>query len=403
MGVSNPALPGGPSAAARFLAKLDENLSDASIVVAGDSTGDATTEWVYLMAQTLASRYPTHTVTYRAWNGSTAYGAPTTIQTGTGARTLHVYNGSAAGTNADRYMGSAFEAHVVAPNPDLVFVSHGHNELSGHPSKRFRVRLMALCETVLSALPFAGIVLVGQNPQSGNDLMAPLVEEARNYAALRGFGFVDVHRAFKERGDFSPLMADAVHPNAAGEAAWHDETVKLFRYDRGAPLPAQGVSSLAEPAQNLLANGDFSQFATGAFTGWTGTNVTQAVDTTNFETGTQAARLTSATGAQAYLAQNVSRFRELRGQWATLAVRMRIASGQPNATGQMHLIDNASLELSREPAARDGFFWAVLHKRVDPAATSLSVRIYANVSTPVSELVADRAVLCRGVLPRDAF
>lgn len=393
-------------AARNTLNKLRRNSSDVNVLVIGDSTGDSAGEWVDLLSQTFAAKFPAYTVTYRTWSGS-AYNAPTTVQVGTGAQTLAFYNASVSGTTVDRYFGAEFEAAYVTPNPDLIFVSHGHNEMSGHPAKRYRHRLIATCEMLLQANPLSSIVLIGQNPQSANNTQASFVDEVQNVSRLRGYGFVDVHQAFVEAGK-AAYLADTLHPNAAGSQLWHD-TVSRAIFPSGwtptttYPEPgAQPVSSLAHSTQNLLTNADFSSFATGTATGWTNTNVTLTTDATNYETGTYSLKITSATGAQAYIQQNVSNVRELRGQWLTFAVRMRVATGQPNATGQLHLFDNVTTELSREPFARDGFFWKTLSLRVGFAATSLSVRIFSNVGTPVSELLVDRVALVKGILPRDS-
>jgi lysophospholipase L1-like esterase len=59
----------------------------AAIQVQGDSTGNATDEWPYLLADWAADRHPTAHVRYKVWNDTAqAYGAWTTIQSGAGER-----------------------------------------------------------------------------------------------------------------------------------------------------------------------------------------------------------------------------------------------------------------------------------------------------------------------------
>ena len=61
---------------------LDAGLSTA-ISVLGDSTGNGTDEWVYLLSQKLAAAYPAHTVQYHMFSDAAqSYGAPTVIQSG---------------------------------------------------------------------------------------------------------------------------------------------------------------------------------------------------------------------------------------------------------------------------------------------------------------------------------
>lgn len=57
----------------------------SALVVAGDSTGNETTEFVYLTGQALATQYPALRVVYSLFDDATKeYGAPTVIQAGSG-------------------------------------------------------------------------------------------------------------------------------------------------------------------------------------------------------------------------------------------------------------------------------------------------------------------------------
>jgi lysophospholipase L1-like esterase len=74
-----------PSVFDPLRASLDAGES-AVMSVLGDSTGNATNEWVYLFADWLADRYPGHTVRHRLWNiGTLKWDTPTQLQTGAGA------------------------------------------------------------------------------------------------------------------------------------------------------------------------------------------------------------------------------------------------------------------------------------------------------------------------------
>jgi lysophospholipase L1-like esterase len=56
--------------------------SSVGLQVIGDSTGNETGEWVYLLGQSLAARYPSVGVRHRLWNDATQrYDAPAVIQT----------------------------------------------------------------------------------------------------------------------------------------------------------------------------------------------------------------------------------------------------------------------------------------------------------------------------------
>lgn len=83
-----------------------------AVQVLGDSTGDATNEWVYLLGQSLATAHPEYTVQYRAWDDTAQdYLAPTTIQTGTAGPLAMVV---ASGTQTRRLAGSV-SPHISGP------------------------------------------------------------------------------------------------------------------------------------------------------------------------------------------------------------------------------------------------------------------------------------------------
>ena len=134
---------------------------DAVLTILGDSTGNETTEWVYLVTQWLATRYPKYTVTYRLYNDvSKTYDAVVTIQTGSVPRTLSVYNGSVSGTDA-AYSVTNFATQVPVA-PTLFIINFSHN---GGGSTDYRPVMYALTRLINDEHPQAGIVLTAQNPQ----------------------------------------------------------------------------------------------------------------------------------------------------------------------------------------------------------------------------------------------
>ena len=74
---------------------LTDATRPCAVQVLGDSTGDGTTDWPYRVAQSLAARYPGHSVVHRLWNDTTQdFDAPTVIQTGTaGVRYMDLTSG----------------------------------------------------------------------------------------------------------------------------------------------------------------------------------------------------------------------------------------------------------------------------------------------------------------------
>lgn len=97
--------------AAAIHAALKANRS-CGIAVVGDSTGNGTDEWVYLLGQHIAAQAPGHKVVHRVWSGS-AWTSTTIQDPGNGERR---YNHPASG-GLSGYFGAADLVHV---GPDLV-------------------------------------------------------------------------------------------------------------------------------------------------------------------------------------------------------------------------------------------------------------------------------------------
>lgn len=134
----------------------------------GDSTGVGSVAWVQLLVNTVAPSWPTHTVKYRDWNTS-SYNSPTTIQTGSGARTIDFYNASVASTNTYHPLDQYFDTRVASLQPHLVIVNHGHNEGTSSTNRDVvAASMINLCESITARCPTADLIIVGQNPETNN-------------------------------------------------------------------------------------------------------------------------------------------------------------------------------------------------------------------------------------------
>lgn len=209
------------TAAAGFRAKVAAGASDVDLAVIGDSTGDATTEWVYRLGQRLAARHRTHSVRYRLWNTTThAWSGWTTVQTGTGARTISIHNMSMAGWS-EVHWATELPAAAAGVTPDLAFVSLGHNSTTG---SSFTTTYGAFVAQVAAGWPAAALVLIAQNPGTvtpadQNDRRTRIIAVATG----GGWGWVDVFTLF---GGLSPITSpqtyysDTVHPGPIGSSRW---------------------------------------------------------------------------------------------------------------------------------------------------------------------------------------
>lgn len=216
--------------AAKLATKLEQGLENAVVAVVGDSTGNANDEWVYLLAQSLAARYPAYTVTHRLWNdGTQAYDAATIIQTGTGAFTLDVYNASTPG-KGPQYSTPRLALQLPV-EPDLIFINYGHN-LSFPAAEFMSVYYRPLMDAIDIRWPSARIICSSQNKRvapAANLTLHPLyMARIKDLCAERGYGYLPVWEAF-DAGDATALNdPDGFHPNDDGSILWGNIAASLF-------------------------------------------------------------------------------------------------------------------------------------------------------------------------------
>lgn len=405
------------SAACMVLQKLQYNHENANIVVLGDSTGNETYEWVYLLAQKLGELYPTHTVNYRLWDNTTkSYGTPVTIRNGTGGNVLNIWNASVSGQNLYYPLQYNFKEQVIIPNPDLVIISHGHNEGNLTTTLEVdnqRTRYFLLTQQITNFIPNVPIMLIAQNPQVGNTVQKKRVPIIAKVASIGGYGFVNVHDTFLKIPNWeSTLMGDSVHPSIEGSKVWLNEVMKQFNYVDGLmPLP-QPPSSFSSPVKNLLFNGDFRSFdGTAVPNGWDPIGFTQSLskDTTNFETKGYGVKMKSGAGSAVGLVQYVNVYNTdfpldfYKGKYITLAARLRKPTGQPSTTGRVALYDGVQTFTSERIYDGDGkFYWDCATMKISENATTIRAYIYGDTATTGNmEATVDRAVLTFGILPKD--
>lgn len=237
------------------------------LTILGDSTGNETFEWVYLTAQWLAAKYPAYTVTHRLWNDTNQnYDAATTIQTGTGSKTLAIYNASTPGKYSDYSL--PILAAQIPVTPHAVIISYGYNSTA----TTARTAQYPLVRAIRESFPFAAIVVTAQASRisSDSDYANNLLRQQSNIdlAASEGLGLINVLQAFLDNPTYAAdwLQGDGLHPNTAGMLVWRDEVIKQFR-DDAASLPlgprSDNSSQLWIPAsQFVLKSGSPSRVDT---------------------------------------------------------------------------------------------------------------------------------------------
>lgn len=418
----------GPAATAantqRFLTKLYRGVEDVSVLHLGTSLGNESIEYVNLTWTQFAPRFPAYTFILHGWDetGGAAYdtgssaGTPLTIQTGTGSKTVNIWRCCAAGMRTDYTLGSRWQAAVLDPNPDLIFVEHGKNEgnsVAATPNM-WRGQYLALTEALTQALPYAGLVCILEPLNTADNDMALKNRVYEEIAQLRGYGVVNAHDAFLATGNPNAYMkSDGIHPTTSADAPAPngsqliaDTILAALSLDiKGGAVHSQQQSALSLSSEQLLPNGDFAAFSGAAPDGFTLVGATASKDTRGgyFESKNGYALRLQATGAsQSYIRGDVP-YAHLKGKWITLSVRMRVPAGAAGTSGRISISDGVSSATSSAALAhaRDGFHWKILTFKVGSAPAYLRPIVYGDSAANASaDVTIDRIDVVEGVLPR---
>ena len=297
-----------PASLAKMYRKLDQAESaNANLLVLGDSTGNATDEWPYLLAVKIAAAYPNHTVKWALWVDATKnfpVGDTATIQTGTNGLAITIWNVSVSGEvvgyaqNNHTTIRSGLSAGGALP-PDVIFFNYGHN--SPQLGADYRAIQIEAINLYTNFYPSAAIVQIAQNPRATSD---PSYANDQNKQAVisqmaldEGHVLVDVNSDWVALGDYSALVdVDGLHPTPLGSQRWADLVWEIISpksritfAGKGSRsdyiwIPAadffvsQGVPELAlhgvVPAWSLDPDATESVVATVAYpTDWTAVNV----------------------------------------------------------------------------------------------------------------------------------
>lgn len=395
--------------------RLAAGITDVTIVVVGDSTGNGTDEWFYLAMVDLQALYPAYTLKYATWSDATkSYSALSTVEDGSGSFNINAYNGSTDGKSFVYSCGNNIAKQVGEILPHLIFINYGHNEGSTGSEAAYELTksvALSLTEPLRVVAPEATLVIMSQNPRYDAGVTANISGHRalrfRQIAEMRGYGFVDICKVFLDTG--SPedyILAGGVHPNSDGNRLWTDAIVTLFLTRVNAQPRQAQPSSLATPSINLLKNGDFASFASPpTLTNWTPDNCTLSKETTLFESqNLYSVRLqATAPGSQSQIYQDINKNLVL-GQYITAAARIRVPAGQAGSVGRIAISYTGGGVTQRGYLIYDEWFWVVVSARIPITSSFVRIRLYADSGTAGgADMYADRIVCARGLLPRDCF
>lgn len=388
---------------------VESGARDVNILLVGDSTGDETTEWFYLLGEWLATQHPTHSVDYKPRLATAGtWGTTVEISNGSGSRTINLWNASKGGWSVNDFLGEIDAILGATVSWDCVMVSLGHN--GGLVSElTFRGSYVALVETIAARQPGAGVILHAQNSSTDNTYQGARRNAILRYAQRRGFSVVDAWAAFGGNTPDPALLADTQHPNAAGSAVWRDLTAPLF--DTVTITPgAQMAPALLTPGVSVIPVTAIPlDVSAGAVTGWAnaGTQLTITAETTIKETGAHSAKLEVVGTADAYLQYSVGNDAFYNGKAVTFAVRMRLPSASSPAlsanSGVLQVYDGATFYSEGFTLGPlDVWFWRLITVQLPASVTDLRFQIYPDKNEAAGKhILVDRAVIVVGDLPAD--
>ncbi len=388
-------------------AKMVANASDVTFNVFGDSLGDDTTDCIYKIAQGLATRYPTHSVKFYWWtDGSNVYSAPTTIQTGSGAQTLHVYNACVGGASSWYLMGAKKAAAIDAINSDLDIWLYGKNQTSAvNP----RGETLNGWEMDRLAHPTAAQVVILEPPNRDDNAMDGIVAAQRALADLYGdVTLVDTFAIFNALGKPASLYADNFHPNAAGSQVMAD--VALSQWDAaGLRGFTPAGAFMAQTGTNGITNGDFSNWTGALPVSWTsaGGSPTTTKDAADPYPGAAYSCEITGTTAGASIRDLLSAGQRaaVAGQSGWIAARMKVDVGQPSAVGQIAGVwqgpSAGDVTARANTIARGGWVWQFVYMPLVPTdITNAYPQLFNDSAANVSSYVnIDRVVWAIGDRP----
>lgn len=389
----------------RVMMALANDNANINIVLLGDSTGDATNEWFYMLGQSLAAQWPKFTIKYRPWNtGSNDYpgGSEVTIATGSGTHTLTLWNASIAGAAAYKFAGDNFSVAVTQINPDLVFMNYGHN---GGSSADAQVSYMTSTTSRIAREVGSPIIIIGQNPmQSGGVDTGVTLPKNLAYRALaerEGYGFVDVYSAFLQSGvSLSTLVPDGTHPDSQGQTIWRDLVLSQFAY---IATNASGVGQPAQAPRTVAAISHYADFVRRAtLVG----GATLSKNTTNYETWGHSTKLTT-TAASGWIYFDIASSEDviaLRNKKITVATRILVPAGNGVDAGRIELDDGTGSTITSDGGPQGSeFYWHSVTRQISGTATRLRVYLYGASSAVNSEVSIDRMIVGEGTLPQDVI
>lgn len=413
--------------------KIKTEIADVNLLIVGDSTSAgkqtnsatlANNGWVESFAAGLAEMYPTHTVTTRYWADGTpgAWAAVSTTIPGAGSRKINIHVAAVPGRTWQYHLDISRRELMLAVGADAVFTFLGHNEDNGaaqtgnmsHERGKFISMLGDLEQVIELGNPVAGASAYAGSPalivMSTNNLggfsaaSENRADMYRRIARLRGYGFLDVNQAFRDDGRsiHGELVYDNTHPSAAGYAIISNLVLLAFKQaPQSRPLPSL-PAIFNQTGKNLIVDGGLTNLdGSNKPADWTLNNITAAVDSVDFETGSKSLVLTKTADGGGTALVNIPLPAIVKGKTVTVAARIKVPSGQANLVGQLGFNNGAATTQGFVWTQVDQWLWRVFTFRFAPNASQANVRLQVanSVGNLPGQIKLDRIICVLGSLP----
>jgi hypothetical protein len=381
---------------------------DASMLFIGDSTGNATDEWIYLFGAALGARYPAVSVDYYLFDDvGGAYGSVTHVTTGSGSGVLTIHNASIAGTGPEYLLGAKFAAAISGlSQPDVIVWNQGKNCID------IRSEFLMGFDSLRLLWPTVPHVATLQNPNRDDNVMAGIISaQSVVMADYADFTVIDAYNPFIALNKASSLYADNLHPSASGTQLYLNAA--LAKWD-ATPLTSRTVTPafLSVAGTNLLANGDFSDWSGALPASWAlngSGDVAVAKDAAVFDGSDPYSARVSGTSAIGRIQQSVSAGNLTLAKAAgvvTLAVREYVPTGRQNSAGRIAIqttgTGGATVTSVANHYAFGAWNWHIVSNfTVGPSVSDLRAILYADTAANTDSVAYyGRAVMVLGTLPR---
>jgi lysophospholipase L1-like esterase len=219
--------------------RIDDRSRPFTVVVLGDSTGNAQGEWVDVAFRALSEELDRPLVEH-PWNLETGrYDEPITANVDAGSAPIVVWNGSASGKTAE-YSLHNYDA-LVPEQPDVLFLNHGLNNVR-RPDAVGGQFTDVLTRTEQSWPLAVGYAALLENPRFDDwaDAHAAVLDRVQSWLDERPFVLgIDVHGTYLARADLSSLLtADLLHPSPAGSTVTAETVLSTIARAVSGRLPA---------------------------------------------------------------------------------------------------------------------------------------------------------------------